>query len=266
MKLNEYTQKPGPIGLAPYPNLLPSVLEGSVEITTVDPNNLFIPEKIELSNVSYSRLKIGDTEKEKLLAKFRLTNKDDYPIEITEITFPGLPSGTRSKIIQGNNALLEPGESQDIIIEIRGSTDGLPTELNAEVNYGYSGYTVSCKKNSGIKTIKLDGVPEDAQILPAYGLDLVEILEGGGELQLEFIADYQKSSKNVYLTLRNCPEGTVNATFNLKKIGNEEKILLEGQPLDCGKITKVGPLTLKGSYKATAKIDGKTKSVEFEAN
>ncbi|MCX8189854.1 MAG: hypothetical protein N3F05_01345 [Candidatus Diapherotrites archaeon] len=154
VKLNSYSRSPGPVGLPPYKNLLPATLSGEVTLNVVDPNTLFNTDKIEISDVTHTRFQTTGGW-EKVITKFRVTNTDKYPVKIDSIELKE-PKGQLS-VIQGKGIILKPGEATDVIIESIVFT----IKPRIDIYYSYNGYTISCKKNQGIKSITFDLFPNE---------------------------------------------------------------------------------------------------------
>ncbi|MEM0360122.1 MAG: hypothetical protein QXK06_02155 [Candidatus Diapherotrites archaeon] len=85
--------------------------------------------------------------------------------------------------------------------------------------------------------------------------------ETGMTDKLSFIAEYNPSTKKAELTLSNCPPTAMQAFLDIDLLGFDAKpvlSILEKQPIACEKTTEVGPITAKGVYQATAKINSQT--------
>ncbi|MEM4598792.1 MAG: hypothetical protein QW400_03845, partial [Candidatus Diapherotrites archaeon] len=90
-----------------------------------------------------------------VITRFKLTNLDNYPIKINSIELRE-PRGQIS-VVQGKGVVLKPNQSTDIIIESIVFT----TKPKIDLIYSYDGYTVSCKKNEGVKSIFLELFPNE---------------------------------------------------------------------------------------------------------
>jgi hypothetical protein len=165
IKLNSYNRAPGPIGIPPYPNLIPATLESGVSLHVVDPNKLFNETKLDVGNITYTRKRVQGSLAEKVIARFVLTNNDAYDVKITSIEMPFLGPEYTITILQGNGVVLSPNSSTEVVIEVRNDMGIFPENPKMKISYSYHGFTISCMPNEGTKTVVLSGFPSKAYMI-----------------------------------------------------------------------------------------------------
>ncbi|MEM0360302.1 MAG: hypothetical protein QXK06_03125 [Candidatus Diapherotrites archaeon] len=239
VKLNSYSQSPGPVGLPPYKDLVPATLKGGIDLTVIDPEVIFDPDKLAISDIGFTRQQVPNSTEEKVVTKFKVTNNDDYEVRLANFSFPDFTPEHKLTVLQGKNAVIQKNKSAEVVFEARHPKGLFPSNPRVEIDYNYAGYTVTCKENKASKTFTLHGFPSRPYGLIAVSANDTNV---GGKTTVRV----------------SCTED-FNAKLSLWAFKNETiqaPPLQQGVKIKCNTESKeLGPLNERGVYLVVAEAD-----------